>query len=95
MMPANRSRILIGFSRGAFTARSVAGMIRDIGILTREGMTDFYPIFKDQQNFKNHHYHDIFPTIPFPNKPRGENGQREYRRRLEQVSNPISLQDGI
>lgn len=30
--------ILIGFSRGAFTARSVAGLIKDIGLLTREGM---------------------------------------------------------
>jgi hypothetical protein len=45
--------VLIGFSRGAFTVRSVAGIISDIGLLTREGMNDFYPIFKDQENFKN------------------------------------------
>lgn len=78
--------ILIGFSRGAFTVRSVASMIRDIGILTRSGMEYFYPIFKDQENFRNKGYHDIFPDIPFPKKPRGSNAAEEYKRRLEQVS---------
>ncbi|KUJ12697.1 uncharacterized protein LY89DRAFT_755669 [Mollisia scopiformis] len=75
--------ILIGFSRGAFTARSVAGMINDIGLLTRDGMNDFYPIFKDQENFKNDRYHDIFPTIPFADKPFGPDAEIEYKERLE------------
>lgn len=78
--------ILIGFSRGAFTARSVAGIIRDIGLLTREGMASFYPIFKDQENFRNKGYHDIFPTVPFANKPVGPDAAHEYKRRLEQAS---------
>jgi uncharacterized protein (DUF2235 family) len=76
--------VLIGFSRGAFTARSVAGMIKDIGLLTRDGMNEFYPIFKDQENFKNPKYKDIFPDIPFSNKPRGRKSAEEYKRRLEQ-----------
>jgi hypothetical protein len=75
--------VLIGFSRGAFTARSVAAMINVMGLLTRSGMNEFYPIFKDFENFNNEHYHDIFPAIPFPNKP---GDAREYKRRLEQVS---------
>lgn len=83
--------VLIGFSRGAFTARSVAGMIRDIGLLTREGMNEFYPIFKDQENFRNDDYKDIFPTIPFPDKPKGDDAAHEYKRRLEQVSDPHLL----
>jgi hypothetical protein len=83
--------ILIGFSRGAFTARSVAGMIRDIGLLTRGGMDTFYPIFKDQENFRNHRYHDIFPTIPFSNKPFGPNAARDYKRRLEEVGPSADL----
>lgn len=78
--------IFIGFSRGAFTVRSVAGMLHNIGLLTREGMADFYPIFKDQENFMNHGYHDIFPTVPFPDKPHGEGAARIYKRRLEEVS---------
>lgn len=76
--------VLIGFSRGAFTVRSVAALIRDIGLLTRSGMEYFYAIFKDSQNARNPHYHDIFPDVPFPNKPpAGKQGIKEYRRRLE------------
>ncbi|KAK6585579.1 hypothetical protein PZA11_002306 [Diplocarpon coronariae] len=75
--------VLIGFSRGAFTVRSVASMITNIGLLTREGMEDFYPIFKDYQNFKNESYHDIFPEIPFPNKPTGPDAAHAYKERLE------------
>lgn len=74
--------ILIGFSRGAFTARSIAGMIGDLGLLTRDGMQYFYPIFKDMQNWRTKNYKDPFPGIPFDNKPRGENAEEEYRRRL-------------
>ena len=61
--------------------------IRDIGLLTRTGMNDFYPIFKDQENFKNDGYKDIFPTIPFSHKPKGGPDveiAHEYKRRLEQ-----------
>jgi hypothetical protein len=83
--------IFIGFSRGAFTVRSVAGMIEEIGLLTRSGMDEFYPIFKDQQNFKTSDYKDMFPDIPFPNKPKGHNAVREYKRRLEEVSLNQSL----
>lgn len=78
--------ILIGFSRGAFTARSVAGMIHDIGLLTREGMDDFYAIFKDVENSRNPRYHDIFPTIPFSHKPQGKHMLERYRKRLLDVS---------
>ncbi|KAL3419346.1 peptidoglycan binding domain containing protein [Phlyctema vagabunda] len=76
--------ILIGFSRGAFTVRSVASMIRDIGLLTLEGMSNFYPIFKDQENFRNACYRDLFPDLPFSNKPRDEAGydQKIYKKRL-------------
>lgn len=31
---------LIGFSRGAFTARSIGGLISDLGLLTTEGMNN-------------------------------------------------------
>jgi hypothetical protein len=78
--------ILVGFSRGAFTARSVANMIQDIGLLTGDGMEYFYPIFKDQQNFRNRDYNDVFPNLPFPDKPEGPDAAVEYKRRLEQAS---------
>ncbi|OHF00026.1 peptidoglycan binding domain-containing protein [Colletotrichum orchidophilum] len=42
--------ILIGFSRGAFTARSVADMIATVGLLTPTGLDHFYAIFEDYEN---------------------------------------------
>ncbi|OTB08019.1 hypothetical protein M426DRAFT_8227 [Hypoxylon sp. CI-4A] len=74
--------ILVGFSRGAFTARSIGGMISDLGLLTREGMEFFYPIFKDMQNWMNTAYKDQFPEIPFTDKPKGPHASDEYRERL-------------
>jgi uncharacterized protein (DUF2235 family) len=41
---------LVGFSRGSFTARSIASFISDLGLLTPAGMTFFYPIFQDWEN---------------------------------------------
>lgn len=42
--------IILGFSRGAFTARSIGGIIATIGLLTKRGLIDFYAIFKDWEN---------------------------------------------
>ena len=36
---------ITGFSRGAFTARSVAGLIGKVGILTKRGLEQFYEAF--------------------------------------------------
>lgn len=78
--------ILCGFSRGAFTARSVAGLVSDLGLLTREGIEHFYPIFKDMQSWRRAEpYKDEFPSDPFPDKPRGEHAAEEYRGRLEKL----------
>ncbi|KAG5916264.1 hypothetical protein E4U42_007732 [Claviceps africana] len=77
--------ILVGFSRGAFTARSVVGMIGNLGLLTREGIEHFYPIFKDMQNWRNYDYQDLFPDIPFMDKPKGATADVEYRTRLEKM----------
>ncbi|KAK6331850.1 hypothetical protein TWF718_002390 [Orbilia javanica] len=43
---------IVGFSRGAFTARSIAGLIGRIGVLTRRGMENFGKIYEDYINFK-------------------------------------------
>ncbi|KAK6352873.1 hypothetical protein TWF696_004874 [Orbilia brochopaga] len=43
---------IIGFSRGAFTARSIAGLIDRIGVLTRRGMESFPKIYEDYVNFR-------------------------------------------
>ncbi|KAH7312492.1 hypothetical protein B0I35DRAFT_437135 [Stachybotrys elegans] len=43
--------VLIGFSRGAFIARSVAGMVCSIGLLNSHGLAHFGEIFRDYQSF--------------------------------------------
>ncbi|KAF4465256.1 hypothetical protein FALBO_7899 [Fusarium albosuccineum] len=77
--------ILVGYSRGAFTVRSVASMVGALGLLTREGVEHFYPIFKDMQHWMDDDYDDPFPNIPFPNKPKGKDAAAEYRARLEKL----------
>lgn len=39
--------VLLGFSRGAFTARAIADLISDVGLLTKIGMESFWGIFGD------------------------------------------------
>lgn len=74
--------VLVGFSRGAFTARSVAGMVSNLGLLTRQGLDHFYPVFRDMQHWGDDHYQDPFPDVPFPDKP---NTEEAYRYRLEKM----------
>lgn len=57
-------------------------MIGSLGLLTREGMEFFYPVFKDMQNWQTKNYKDPYPGIPFDNKPMGENAAEDYRRLL-------------
>lgn len=39
--------VLLGFSRGAFTARAISSLISDVGLLTKRGMEEFWGIFED------------------------------------------------
>lgn len=60
---------LIGFSRGAYTARAIAGLIGDVGILTNRGMRYFGDIYADVQNQHDPQYISKTPNRPFRNKP--------------------------
>ena len=44
---------ITGFSRGAFTARSVAGMVGKVGILTKKGLELFYEAFDFYEDSDN------------------------------------------
>lgn len=59
---------IIGFSRGAFTARSVASFIRDIGLLTVKGLASFYQIFEDWEYQLKPGWKTRFPNDPWPNR---------------------------
>ncbi len=64
-------------------------MIGDLGLLTREGMEYYYPIFKDMENWRTPNYKDPFPNLPFADKPHGENAEETYRQKLLEVA-PLS-----
>jgi len=63
---------LIGFSRGSFTVRSIAAMICEVGLLTKEGMEHFFEIFDDwehQLNLKGTYEQKLFGA---PSKVAGD-----------------------
>jgi uncharacterized protein (DUF2235 family) len=74
---------LMGFSRGAFTARSVAGLIDDVGLLTRKGLPSTSEIIADLQHQHDPNYSPKYPNNPFPNKPSA--GNPAYRKELQKV----------
>ncbi|RPA99862.1 hypothetical protein L873DRAFT_1805989 [Choiromyces venosus 120613-1] len=43
---------LFGFSCGAYTARSICGLVCRIGILMKKGMDNFYQVYEDYQTKK-------------------------------------------
>ncbi|KAH6646227.1 hypothetical protein BKA67DRAFT_541204 [Truncatella angustata] len=75
---------LIGFSRGAFIARSIAGLISSVGILTKQGLGAFYPIFKDWESQNVPGYNRTLETRSWPlqNRPPFKEGDDAYRAKL-------------
>ncbi|KAK4237622.1 hypothetical protein C8A03DRAFT_15863 [Achaetomium macrosporum] len=67
--------ILIGFSRGAFTARSVADMIGSVGLLTPQGLDHFYAIFDDYEKMGSTRRHADEYLIPGLPEYDGSHGQ--------------------
>ncbi|KAF2665387.1 hypothetical protein BT63DRAFT_377602 [Microthyrium microscopicum] len=83
---------LVGFSRGAFTARTVAGVMNTVGILTKRGLTYLPEIYKDVLHRRDPRYRAKLPDVPFPNKPSANSPRyREelYRRGLTVLDVPI------
>ena len=60
---------LIGFSRGAFTARSVSSLIKTIGLLTPIGLEHFCQIFEDWEFQALKGWKTRFPIDPWENRP--------------------------
>ena len=78
-----------GFSRGAFTVRSIAGMIDGVGLLTKNGLPYLAEIFKDWENAYNDRYVPKNPDVPFPAKPSA--AEPRYKKLL--VKNGLSRLD--
>ncbi|EON65273.1 hypothetical protein W97_04511 [Coniosporium apollinis CBS 100218] len=79
---------LTGFSRGAFTSRSIAGMMAVVGLLTKAGLNFLPEIHRDVLNRRNPDYRPRNRNAPFPNKPSASDPRyREelYRRGLTRL----------
>ena len=76
----------MGFSRGAFTARSIAGLIDAVGVLTQIGMIDFLLIFKDWENQLDPDYEMQWPPEWPEETKRPRFGEPSYIAELEKVS---------
>lgn len=61
---------LVGFSRGAFTVRAIAGVIGAVGLLTKRGLPFLPEVFRDVMHRHDRSYRPKNPDIPFKNKPR-------------------------
>lgn len=85
---------IYGFSRGAYTARSIAGLIGQVGILTNEGLPFLPEIFRDVQNRHNPDYRPKNPDLPFDNKPSALDPQYKYelqKHRMTRLGVPIKV----
>ena len=74
---------IFGFSRGAFTARSIAGLIDKIGILTKAGLPYLAEIFRDVRHAHDRNYVPKHPDIPFRDKMSA--ADPEYREELQHL----------
>ncbi|KAK5125780.1 hypothetical protein LTR85_012056 [Meristemomyces frigidus] len=85
---------IFGFSRGAYSARAIAGLIGDAGVLTREGLPFLPEIFRDVQHQHDPNYRPKHPDVPFPDKPSFSDPayrQELQRRRLTNLTVPIKV----
>ncbi|KIX07996.1 uncharacterized protein Z518_02650 [Rhinocladiella mackenziei CBS 650.93] len=56
---------LIGFSRGAFTARSISSLINAAGLLTAKGLEYFVQVFEDWEFQLKKDFKTKWPNLPF------------------------------
>lgn len=85
---------LLGFSRGAFTARSIGGLIGEMGLLTKKGLHSLPEVYSDFQHRHDESYIPAYPDLPFPRKPSASDpryAQELERRGLTRLDIPIKV----
>lgn len=85
---------LLGFSRGAFTARSIGGIIGEVGLLTKKGLSYLPEVYEDLQHARDPDYVPHHSDIPFPRKPSASDpryAQELERRGLTRLDIPIKV----
>lgn len=76
---------LIGFSRGAFTARSTADMIASLGILMPDGLDRFYSIFHDYMYMGTPSRNKTEFVVPNLPEYKGQKGQAKIEWEAERM----------
>jgi uncharacterized protein (DUF2235 family) len=85
---------LIGFSRGSFTARSIGGLIGEIGLLTKKGLNALPEVYEDVQHRRDVNYIPANPDVPFTRKPSASDpryAEELERRGLTRLDIPIKV----
>lgn len=84
---------LVGFSRGAFTARCIVGFISTVGLLTKRGMDYFPEIFKDYEHMNDKTFENPLKALG-DKKPRLDgadiNSQKAYFKFLLNQPEPLT-----
>ncbi|KAL6706548.1 hypothetical protein ACN47E_005304 [Coniothyrium glycines] len=83
---------LLGFSRGAFTARSIGGLIGEVGLLTKKGLNTLPEVYADVTNRRNADYVPKHADVPFPRKMSADDpryAEELERRGLTRLDIPI------
>lgn len=76
---------LIGFSRGAFTARSTADIIASLGILMPDGLDRFYSIFHDYMYMGTPSRNKTEFVVPNLPEYKGQKGQAKIEWEAERM----------
>lgn len=74
--------IIIGFSRGAFTARSIASLIGALGLLTTTGLEHLITLIDDWEYQGDPNYQSSSPDKPWKN--RGDFTSQQYQMNLRE-----------
>lgn len=76
--------VLLGFSRGAFTARSISTLIKQLGLLTPKGLGHLVEICDDwEHQNRGSDWMTSYPDEPWPNRPNF--GSAEYHEKLREL----------
>lgn len=75
--------ILLGFSRGAFTARSISTLIKQLGLLTPKGLSHLVEICNDWEHQNVKGWRSQYSEEPWPDRP--PFGTQEYKDKLHEL----------
>jgi len=88
---------IFGFSRGAYVARSVAGLVADHGLLTKRGMDNFHAVYDTFYKYKDDETHKdpVHSEEPEPAIPSGRRRlpQANFKGAKEVPTDPINGKD--